>query len=72
MLNNMLCSCDDRHPPSGTARAVHQEAAAMLCGVRLHGSGHGPEEQGDQAGMSQRAGGLHHRHPQRPHRASLP
>ena len=33
----------------------------MLRRVRLHGPGGGPEEQGGEAGVPQRAGGLHHR-----------
>ena len=35
----------------------------MLCRVRLHGPSGRPEKQRDKAGMSQRAGRLHHRYP---------
>ena len=61
-----------RHSPVRTAGPVHQEAAAMLCCVRLHGPCHGPQEQGDQASLSQWAGGLHHRHPPGADRARVP
>lgn len=43
----------------------------MLRRFRLHGSGGGPQGEGNKARHSERGGGLHHCRPGRPHRSRL-
>ena len=70
-LSSHICSVP-RHAPLRAAGPVYQETATMLCGLRLHGPRGGPQEQGDQEGLSQRTRRLHHGHQGGAHGAHVP